>query len=63
MSAAHEGKFMKESSLQTQSRISHPSQQRTCMQCMAYEHAGMDLAEEGSNSHQSGITLPNLVHG
>ena len=37
MSAAHEGKLMKESSLQTESGISHPSQQRTCMQCMAYE--------------------------
>ena len=28
---------MKESSLQTQSGISFPSQQRTCMQCMARE--------------------------
>ena len=37
MSTAHEGKLMKESSLQTQSSISLPSQQRTCMQCMACE--------------------------
>ena len=51
---------MKESSLQTQSGISLPSQQRTCMQCMAYEQGWKEATL--IKAIEPGITLPKLVH-
>ena len=50
---------MKESSLQTQSGISLPSQQRTCMQCMACEQGWKEATL--IKAIESGITVPKLV--
>ena len=57
MSAAHEGKLMKEGSLQTQSGIGLPSQQRTCMQCIW--HVNRDGRKQLSSKP---LNLPKLVH-
>ena len=63
MSAAHEGKLMKESSLQTQSGISLPSQQRTCMQCMAREQGWKEAnpLNMGSLHGQASMHVESLL--